>query len=53
MSGKFEVMVTAPVNPRAIEALAARFPVHKLYEASDPAALIAAVAPRIRAMPSP
>ena len=52
VAGDFEVMVTAPVNPRAIEALEARFPVHKLYEAADPEALVTSVAPRVRAIAS-
>ena len=46
--GKEEVVQVAPVPPWIGDKLAANFTVHRLWEAADPEALVAEVAPRIR-----
>jgi lactate dehydrogenase-like 2-hydroxyacid dehydrogenase len=45
----FEVLAPGPMMPLILDQLAARFTLHRLWEAPDPAARLAAVAPRIRA----
>src|SRR5262249_9307609 len=49
---KAEVLVRAPKRT-IVEGLGEALTVHKLWEAKDPAALIAAIAPRVSAIASP
>jgi lactate dehydrogenase-like 2-hydroxyacid dehydrogenase len=49
-NGKAEVLLLGPLKPLIVNGLAAAFDVHKMAEAKDQEALIAAVAPRLRAI---
>ena len=48
----FDVLMTKQLTPQIVDGVAAQFELHKLWEAPDPAALIAAVGPRIRGLVS-
>jgi len=45
---KPDVLMLAPMMPLIMDGLAERFTLHRLWEASDPAAALAELAPRIR-----
>jgi lactate dehydrogenase-like 2-hydroxyacid dehydrogenase len=45
-----EILMTAPMLPAVIDALAARFTLHRLWEQDDPNLLLEAVGPRIRGL---
>ncbi len=45
-----EVAITGPIYPKTQEILEREFVCHRLYEAADRAAMLAAIAPRVRAL---
>jgi lactate dehydrogenase-like 2-hydroxyacid dehydrogenase len=47
---KPEILMLAPMMPTIVEGVAARFTLHRLWEAPDPAAALEALGPRIRGM---
>jgi lactate dehydrogenase-like 2-hydroxyacid dehydrogenase len=50
MADKAEVLLIGPLKPVVVNGLNAVFTVHKMAEAEDPEALIASLAPRLRAI---